>query len=562
MHRNLPTESVKVLGIDTEAYTTGKCFMIATSLGDVFTLENVPNIFFTRKYRNSTFVAYNLKYDEGAFLQNLPYENLQELRETLKTKHDDYIYSIIPRKVLIIRRGKNSVTFYDLASFFKATLEKASSELLGEHKKDIETKSFSKAYVKKNWGTIAEYCIQDAVLVKRLADNLIKRFEGFGIFPRRLYSTAYISYQYFYTTCKYPVVKRYWNYYRNVLKYALLSYNGGKFEVTEKGLGYFYEYDVNSQYPNYIANLTDMSESVVIESSTYVKEAQYGFIKCLIDIPIETFNPTAIKKGMVNTFPCGVMEKVITKVEYDYLVAQGVEIEIINAWWLYAKKIVYPFRKEILKLTKLKNEIKHKGNKIDYHIIKILLNSLYGKFVQLIETKDCYKASTCWNPIFGTYITAQGRIQVTELQQKYEDIIAVHTDSVISKIKLPLYNKGMLGEFEFETEGEGIILGSGIYQIGDKNKFRGFDSKTSIIDIVKNMKSKGTLTVKRPLTWREVVFHGWELDRINRFEEITKELNVNFDQKRFWVNDWESFSDVLENNVYSVPLVVDSVMGI
>lgn len=557
----LSSKSVEVLGIDTEAFTTGRCFMIATSLGDVFNPVDFPQCMFNRKYRGKTYVAYNLKYDEGAFLQNVPYKNLQELRETNSTKHDGFKYRIIPRKMLSISRSSNAITFYDLAGFFKTSLDKASKELLKEGKLELETKEFSFEYVCKNYERIAEYCIKDALLCKRLADILISRFEGFGIYPKKLYSTAYISYQYFNATCDYPVVKRYWNYYRSVLDYAMQSYNGGKFEVTTKGTGYFYEYDVNSQYPNQIANLLDITNANVIYDTKYLKKPQYGFIKCTVEIPIEINSPVAIKNKYVNTFPCGIITKVITKQEYDYLLEQGCTIQIHDAWYLYMPKEVYPFRDEIIKLSKMKDKLKGTENKIDYYIIKLLLNSLYGKFVQLIEKSDHFAASTCWNPIYGAIITANGRIQVTRMQQKYDTVVAVHTDSIITSTKLPLLESGKMGEFSFEEEGEGVILGSGIYQIGEKSRFRGFSTKTSIMDLVKNPKSRGKIKVKRPLTWREVIFHGWPSEDINLFKDMTKELRVDFDQKRFWLDDWESFDDVLKFNVPSIPFYCDSLLS-
>ena len=287
----------------------------------------------------------------------------------------------------------------------------------------VTNPEFDINYVMPNYNRIAEYCIQDALLTKRLADVLIRRLEVFGVYPTKLYSIAYISYMYFKSKCEYPVVKRYWNYYREVLDYAMQSYNGGKFEVTEKGQGYFYEYDVNSQYPNQIANLLDTTNATVIYDTKYLSKPQYGFIDCTIEIPLDLPSPVAIKNKYVNTFPCGVVRKVITKQEYDYFIKNGCTIHVHDGWYLHMGKEVCPFRDEILKLSAYKNTLKGTDNKIDYFIIKRLLNSLYGKFVQLIEKEDHFAASSCWNPIFGAIITANGRIQVTDMQRKYPSIM-------------------------------------------------------------------------------------------------------------------------------------------
>ena len=115
-----------------------------------------------------------------------------------------------------------------------------------------------------------------------------------------------------------------------------------------------------------------------------------------------------------------------------------------------------------------------------------------------------------------------------------------------------------MGQFSAEEYGQGVILGSGIYQIGDKSRFRGFNTNTSIIDIVSSNKNKGKIKVRRPLTWREVIFHGWPAEDINLFKDITKELRVDFDCKRMWLNDWKSFDEVLKRNVSSIPIYSDS----
>ena len=51
------SESIHPIGIDTEALTTGECFMYATSQGDVFKPEDWPGCMFNRKYRGKVFGA-------------------------------------------------------------------------------------------------------------------------------------------------------------------------------------------------------------------------------------------------------------------------------------------------------------------------------------------------------------------------------------------------------------------------------------------------------------------------------------------------------------------------
>ena len=546
--------SIEVIGIDTEAYDDGRCFMIATSEGDVWRADDWPHCIGSRKYRGVNFVAYNLKYDEGALIQHLPRKQLEQLRTVGKTLFENYHYHLIPGKCLTIRHNKHSVMVYDMYNFYRGSLEYNAEKYLGEHKDDIETKTFTREYVDEHWQRIADYCVKDADLVKRLAQLLISRFERFGVNPRKLYSTAYVSYQYFSRHTNYVTVQRFWDKHRYLLDYAMRSYNGGKFEVTEKRLDYLYEYDIISAYPNEIKNLIDIRKAQVLRSKTPPKSAVYGFIDVVGKIPVNVYSPVALKNGTLNVYPVGEIHKTITKTEYEYLLSQGADLTINDAVWLIVDKKEYPYREAIERLVKQKQEIKKDGDALEYHTIKIFLNSLYGKFVQLIEKEDHWQAGTSWNPIYGSIICANVRTRISELQQTYPEVIAVHTDSLISTKPLPFAKEGELGDVVYECEGDGLILGSGVYQIGEKVRMRGFDYRKKLTDYVGKECTSVQIDAVRPLSWREVVFRNLDLSQINRFTELPKQLNIRFDRKRIWIRDWKRFSDITDKPVLSMPL--------
>jgi hypothetical protein len=551
-------QSLEVYGLDTEAYTSGVCFMICTSEGDIFQPTQFPACLFSRKYRGKNFVAFNLKYDSGALVQHFTAKQLKTLQTKEEVEVRGYLYKVIANKCFSIRKGKNTAHIYDIASFFDSSLDSAARKFLGKRKKDIDTVRFTKAIVKRRWNEIASYCVKDAQLVKELADALIKMFESFGVYPRKLYSVAYISFQYFSNRCPYINVRRYWDNYREVLDFAMQSYNGGKFEVTVKGSGYFYEYDIVSCYPFEISNLVDIRDARIEKSKTYEKDAVYGFIDSAVKIPVTVSSPVALKKGQLNFYPVGEYRKVITKSEYDYLIDQGADITIKNAYWLKKTYLTYPYKKEIRRLMVLKDKFKRTDAKMQYHVVKKFLNSFYGKMVQLIYKDGYYKASSSWNPVYGAMITANARVRMSKLQQDHPEIIAVHTDSVISTTPLQTTLSDGLGCLDFEVEGDGLVLGSGIYQIGLKSRFRGFNTKKPLMDMIPSRGKKLNMSKVRPYTWREVAHRGLSLSDINRFEDMPRELNLNFDCKRIWLDDYKSFSEVFKRQVESVPWMVDS----
>ena len=529
--------------------------MLCTSLGDVFRPIEFPGCFFSRKYRGQKFVAYNLKYDSGSILQSLPKENLQELHDKDKTKHGKYEYAAFGYKCLIIRHGSHSIQIYDMLNFYESSLEAAALRYLGEGKKDQDVSLYSPQWVYDHWQEISEYCIQDAVLVEKLAQIIIKRFEGFGIYPQKLFSTAYISYQYFKRTCPYVVVKKYWNKHKEVLSYALQAYQGGKFEVTRKGMDYYYEYDIVSAYPFEVSNLVDITWARVVHSSVYRKGAVYGFLRCRIKIPFALSSPCVVYRNKINCYPIGTFARVITKQEYDYLVNNGADVQILDGYWLHVDNRQYPFCREVKKLVKLKQQINKQEDPLGYRTIKILLNSLYGKFIQLIEKEDYYQASSCWNPIYGAVVTANCRIRISALQTRYRSIVSVQTDSIISNKELAFTDNGNIGDFSKVSEGYGVVLGSGLYQIADKCRFRGFRTKKTLMQLLSIDTGSVRLVEHHPWTWREVAARDWNTDNINRFVDTPKTLNIQFDQKRLWLKDYVRFSDVPKRVVKSVPLI-------
>ncbi len=558
--QNKSKVSIQPFGVDTEAYTTGECFMIATSKGDVFKPGDLPGAFFSRVYRGQHFVCYNLKYDSGALLQSLPLINLEELRSKDKTVYDGFSYSAIGYKCLTIRKGKNSVHFWDMLNFYNMRLEAAASLYLDKHKDEEDVSLFRPEYVQANWAEISSYCVQDAQLVESLAQVIIKRFESYGVYPKKLYSVAYISYQYFRSHTSYVTVKKYWEKYKELLQFSLYAYSGGKFEVTRKGPGYYYEYDIISAYPYEIRNLVDISWARVVHSPKYRKEAVYGFLRVWVNIPFDMYSPLSCKRRGVCVYAVGEYRTYCTKQEYEYLVASGADVTIEDAWWIHVDNKQYPYRAEIDRLMVLKDSFDVEGLELDYNTVKILMNSLYGKFVQLIKTDDGFKASSCWNPIYAAVITANCRIKVSNLQQIYDSITAVHTDSVLSTVALPFPKTGVLGDLIYETEGEGVILGAGIYEIGKKVKFRGYHGSLLLSQIIPMAKRRLKIAYEHAYTWREVAFRGWETTQINLFEELDKEININFDQKRLWIEDWTRWNEVMNRTVESYPLIFSDIL--
>lgn len=535
---------VRVFGIDSEAYIDGTPFMFAVSTGEVLLPWMLPDVFFEDRYVGGHFMVYNLKYDSGAFLRHLPRQVMHELWEAGEVKHEDTGYRYIPHKQLRLRRGHSYVYFWDISQFYHMSLDNAARTYLRRGKIDMRTKRFTPGYVERYWRAIARYCIMDAKLTEELGRYLIEKLSEFGIVASSLYSCASIAFKYFCTHSRVVTSWRFWKHNRGLLEAACDAYEGGKFEVTQRGRFEGHEYDIVSAYPCEIRNLVDVSDAEVERAPVYREDAVYGYIRCRIDNSAGLHLPCGMMIKATRIYPAGVYYLSVTKAEYEYMALElGLDVEILDAWWLYVKTRRYPYRKPVDYLFSLKSRYKGKDRML-YNVTKIVMNSYYGKMAQCIENRDgSVTAGPGWNPVYASVITANTRIKVARLQNLLGDrCLAVHTDSIICTERLPKrLVKGTLGELEYVTGGEGTVIACGMYQIGDQAAFRSFIPRKdeTWFKILRRYRHQTKIPYPQlnVESWREAMARNHPQKKINVFVNEPKEIDLNCDVKRKWIGD-------------------------
>jgi len=437
------------------------------------------------------------------------------------------------------------------------SLASAARQFTNKQKKDMDVTLFTPEYIREHWGEICEYCIGDAEIVETLFYVLKGMCAKLGINPTTFYSIATIGYKYARENSQYVTVNRLWKTHREVLEAACKAYSGGKFEVTTRGKGYFYEYDINSAYPFEIANLADISRCRVVRERKYRPGATYGFLHLDLFFNEDVYHPVAYKRGVVNIYPVGRFKRWVTKQEYEFIrELPGVTIKVLDGLYLYPRYKRKPYRELINNLYWVKAEAKVRKDKELYHFSKILMNSLYGKFVQLVRRGDTIEATTCWNPIYGAVITANVRVRLARLQMQHPEVVAVHTDSVLSRRKLPLKCTDRIGDWALSEYGIGVIIGCGFYQVGDKVRVRGFPFQGCLFELLNKSPPEVVIPDTRAVTWRLVAANHWDTQMINRFVNADKVLNINFDNKRVWLDDWKSGTEAITSNTDSIPFMV------
>ncbi len=415
----------QVNAFDTETYN-GSVFMLSYAIGSDFTgvVDNedieplsgkaIFDKITHRSCRSAINVWYNLDFDANAILSGLL--NKRELSRlaienevTTEISDVEYTITYVKGKFLSIQDShRNRYDHFDISQFFYSSLNEASEEWLGETKvEEVDTSQFGdKEYIKENYETIYEYAEKDAILTQRLGYELIQEAEKLDIPMGRPFSTGYISaeYQRANTESKPGFGKReyqsmFWD-----------SYYGGRFEVFERGnVGEIVAPDINSAYPAVMRNLPDpttldwehrANEFVYpndyrIEPETFdfddVENADYGVVRVKVSTDKNArIQPFAYKMdGKVKYPVLEDTEITVIKPIFEFAVNRGLvtDYELKQAWLGYEiDETEYPFRwidsqyadrKDFAKLEKFKKEL----------LIKIILNSAYGKTCQTTESK-------------------------------------------------------------------------------------------------------------------------------------------------------------------------------
>ena len=112
-------------------------------------------------------------------------------------------------------------------------------------------------------------------------------------------------------------------------------------------------------------------------------------------------------------------------------------------------------------------------------IFKLMINSLYGKTVQAIESDDLRRTGPLWNPFYGAVITGGCRSRMAEMIRVNgdENLLAVNTDGLIFKGEIdvvvpdnpkPVYfgeELVNLGDWDDEGDGALLLMMSGVYSV-------------------------------------------------------------------------------------------------
>jgi hypothetical protein len=563
---------MRVVGLDTETID-GYARLIASSTGRVRQLHSwaeAVEYLMGRDLQGSLNFWYNLRYDFQAILKwSISIRNVRDrwrgLWEDGEADIEGVAVRYIPDKFFSLSIGKHTTRFFDLAQFYESSLDEAAALYIGERKGDYAVVRLRESDLTSP--ELMAYLIQDANLCQKLGALFVRKLSAVGLDDVAPFSAGYLAEQYFTGRVQIPGID---DVPDGAIEAVGLSFDGGRFEMLQRGyLPCAWEYDLNSAYPAEIKRLPDIS----LGAWKYRKAApseRAGLGAVTVDLAIDTgeivgpimsWEPQG---GKMLYAPVGRLRgQTISLSEYRALRANpAVRMDVTASWSWEPEVVANIFAREIDELYAWKAALKGKDAML-YNVVKKIQNSLYGKFLQERELPDgTILGGRLWNPIYGAEITARIRGRVYDLARTApEAIIAFATDSVISSRPLLAESSSKLGDFALTESGPAVSVLSGLYEIADKSRSRGYGRKAvgkKLRFILELAGRNGTISIDEThvVSLGDVLTQTgeYEFDDLNRFIAVERRIDLNGDTKRLWparMSGW----DLLEKSQRSIPLI-------
>ncbi len=622
--RRVPKEP---LGFDIESDQNGDIYLIASENKYLF-LDGLPLearsilavYFLYQEGFGHVCAFFNIDYDfrgiVKGFIVEKPKEEQNQIRKSKRIVDGEYTIDWIKGKSFKINNPRRDCVWaYDTANFFDGSLESVSQKYLGEGKGELSNEKLDMKHPEKYLPTpkgrklLRERCMKDAGLAGELLRYLRKLcLDNLEIDPPQYNSEGGLSEYYLIKNVELKHLKPFaiegfdeWGHnmgkdvhrkltpkiveqkalYEQVLEYAYRSYYAGIFYTPWRGpVDFAVELDITSAYPYQMSKLISLSDGEWREApkGNYSPEACYGFYHAFMR-PNGEF-PFRLKgeKTIYPKFDSEFLERWVTKDELEYLLETKCPVNMVDGFEFFLddpEHSVYPFKNAVSKLFTLKNEAEKSGDKGLRLLYKTILNGMYGKTAQNVETpfSEYFKSRVgrLFNPVYSAVITARTRLVLWKRAKKYLDpIYYLATDAACGK---PRPDVGIgpvsdeLGDFQIkyleEKDGEPsrrfftgcILLQNGV--ITDSNgtfiKTRGFaklEGKKLIYD-----KEKGFGVMTTHVMGLAESIRRKSAEKINWFDEKTfRSINPVNDLLIYPKELWENPSLVLTKGFKCEPV--------
>jgi len=522
----------RVFGFDIETANNNKDFVMASLVNKD---ESYEKLFYSASavveeiktnpiFRNSVVFATNLSFDFfGTFFNKDESKNFYTLfrgSDLLLAKSHYYKGDFYP-KAKIKTKALKSILFLDSLNFAKLSVSKMGN-ILGMPKLEHPDCLGNHPQNENEWKGMIEYNLRDSYITYHFMKFLISSFETLGAtFKNTLASTSMSLFKNKYLDADYIQPDE------ALLLEQFESYYGGRTEAFKRGHFKNYNYyDFNSLYPSVMRDkeYPDPNSLRITFKNTkdYIRK-YHGcsnvdvFVPSSMQYPIL---PHRTESGKV-IFATGNISGWYTHIELREAMNQGCYISKVYKTH-YFTKTCNPFKGFVNDLYNLRLQFKKANNAMEY-VVKITMNSLYGKFGQKflnrdnwvhesqIDINDLASADTferkgdfirinkSWSrpssfciPIWASYVAAYGRLKL-HAAILLTDPIYCDTDSLITNRILP--ESSELGELKLEMKvKEGIVVRPKFYALMSDDdeeyvKIKGLGKRLSYLEFVGLMHS-------------------------------------------------------------------------
>ena len=524
-------------------------------------------------------------------------------RKNYNVSDDDITYLSSEALIIamIIRFEESQYTFLDTMRFFPGqSLQKLAESFLNESKDDVPDDYISRMedYKNEHPDNYYSYLRKDCEILYRVYDEFrreINEFTNIGELGMSSGSTAMRSFRRWMFT-DYPKTRIFAapDEYVGFADYAL---RGGLTLYIGDGdhKQHLYEnvnhYDVISMYPSVMRSVP-VPTSPMIYTNEVIKD--YGCYRpawYLCDYK-QTKGRIPILFPIKSEFPAWEGQAVLNHFELQFLDSYG-EYTITDG--VAYESFTFPFEKYFTKLLGLRMAAKREKKTAKVHALKILANSLYGKFgqkhtreiISITSDKDWYEnqleallrdyddsgiteyavdkdyviygvdsVSTAFsNRFIGAMVTSLARLKLGVVLNTIRSIYC-DTDSIFTQDELGKIFVGELpGDFEYDPIGKTalVCLGKKSYQFGDDIKFKGIPAKKLTPQDIQSMRFDFDVTVeyKSPTAWRTAMKNKTERPneflpktrRVSRGKSLSELGMLHSDAKLFSVKESKEFLD-------------------
>ena len=504
---------------------------------------------------NGVNIFFASNYDWNMFFKDLSRESLEKIHKMDDLNYAPFIHELgmcvayVPGKFCTLYIPKQSdqyrFTFYDIFSFFGTSFINVCESLLGEnypHKKLIEEGKKQRSSGFESVDT-KKYCqaeLKNMVLIIKKLEKQIEKVLGVSL--RDYHGSGALGnaiLRFNKTNKSFPDE----DFLLTPLRH---SFSAGRIELIRPGYHEnVYKYDINSAYP---AAMIKLPKSAIWTKKRFD-------IKEKIDAwSIYNLEWTA-DDDFINHIQPFHHRNVNHLISYaPYTTGWYTGFEVIQALRLgygkikfyddYYKLNILPYGDSTLQdhiqhMYKQRAEYKAAGKKVEQKVIKLGLNSLYGKFCQQLGIKTLgniiVKKPMFFNLTYATFITGITRATILKTiidngMHLDNSAIAIETDCIFSTRKLENIKLSTdLGDFGEEYANSMHYLMSGIYLKDDMPHFRGIRKSSWTIDMmVENFKQACydcNFTFQIPINYFRGM--GWSL------------IGQRFDKLCTWEDDFK-----------------------